>query len=572
MTILIAHLKICIRLARITLRCFIVKVNFLTLSLAVLFSQMIFAQTPVIPVQDPGKVLDEQIKKEQRIRRKKQLQETSENNELEQGKIDEAAAEGLRFELKSVRFSRSEYLNRKDLISVLKEYIGKQVNMSDLDRLIADIDSLYKAKGIFTAKAILPEQEIEQGIVKVILIEGQLDKVVFKGNSYIEGDEITPWLKYKDNEDVLDISALDEGLLTYNRVNQQRLQAQLKAGDTFGLTDIVIIVDEPKRDYLEIFVDNWGYESSGKNEVGALYQRQKLFVAGDRGLSYLLYSDGTEAISLGYNAPVSTSKWRLGGTLSFTETEIVSDDLVSLDTKGKSFRFSVDASHLSFSKPAFWVNSLLGLNYTDSVTKVGALDGVDSLSELSNSETYKIQAGAELNWRGPHWQVNARELLYYSDYVDNTDNEDDQSLMGFISDLDWLYVLGAGFYLQQQIGVQLTDEEDVKGSLSFSVGGPSSVRAYNNGILSGDKGWYQQFEVHNTVYSSQYANIDVYAFYDAALVKSRKTYNLDSAGLGFSISDGRWLNLDVFGGRALDTFNNQDKWSVNARLSCTCLP
>ena len=54
---------------------------------------------------------------------------------------------------------------------------------------------------------------------------------------------------------------------TNNRVNNQLLQAELRAGEAFGLTNIVIKVQEQKRDKLEVSVDNYSFESRMMQKV-----------------------------------------------------------------------------------------------------------------------------------------------------------------------------------------------------------------------------------------------------------------------------------------------------------------
>ena len=550
------------------------KAKFLGLLFSFCYASFSWSQTATVPGLQPGQALEDKIKQEQRTRKKQSLQsETPSAQQPAAEDLEQVEDAGPRFELKTVQFSKSAYLSRDDLIGVLKAYLGQQVSYADLQRLLDDINSLYREKGIYTATALLPQQQIKQGVVNITLVEGKLENILFEGNEYTEDDEIRAWISHQDSDQVLNSQQLEDELLVYNRINQQRLRAELQAGESFGATNIVIQVDEPDRDYLEIFADNWGYESSGEDEIGLLYQRQKLFFAGDRALAYVLASEGTQAASFGLNAPIATSKWRVGSTLSYTQTQVVGEEFEVLDTQGESLRFSIDASHLSYSAETFWVNSLATVAFTQSETELESIEGLGQTGKIADSDTLQLQAGVEINWLGDNWQVNARELINYAQFDDTLDSDDDQQFVALLSDLDWLYRLDYGFYLQQQLSFQYTDKEGLKGALSFTSGGPSTVRGYDNGAISGDTGIYQQFELHNNWLSNPHFYMDWFVFYDHALDRTVKQFEINSVGVGLNVADGRWVNLSVTAGQTLkDVLPDQEQWGVNVRLSCTCLP
>ena len=50
--------------------------------------------------------------------------------------------------------------------------IGKNVTFKELQDLIENFNYLYATKGYVTARAFLPPQTIENGVVKINLVEG----------------------------------------------------------------------------------------------------------------------------------------------------------------------------------------------------------------------------------------------------------------------------------------------------------------------------------------------------------------------------------------------------------------
>ena len=260
---------------------------------------------PLPPVADPAGRERELLRREQILQERQQIQER-EDQVVAPDEVD-VPDEGPSFMLSSVRFTKSELLTPEELKAIVLPYLGKETRLSDLNRMVAEINAAYQAKGIFTATALLPKQDVTGGAVIIRLVEGKLGEMLIEGNSYVPAPYVRDWVTLPEDKTLLDMNALEGDILEFNRVNDARLQAELRAGKDFGLTDIVMVVDEPLQNDVQLFVDNYGYESSGENEVGAIYRRQGVFTGSDRGLLYALASDGNQAFTSIYSAPVNAS-------------------------------------------------------------------------------------------------------------------------------------------------------------------------------------------------------------------------------------------------------------------------
>jgi len=498
----------------------------------------------------------------------------------------EKTPSGPTFELKSVRFSKSQYLSQDDLSKVVRPLLETQVSFSDLNTLVLRINQIYRENNVYTATATLPPQKIKNGVVYIRLIEGSLGKLVIEDNHYLSDTFIRQWLRNDEQVQAIDIQALEADVLRYNRVNDQRLQAELHAGTTFGLTDIVIRVDEPKRDQLYLFWDNYGVESTGKNELGILYSRQKLFMDGDRGSVHVLHSGktnldftkgwdffrnrtGIKSLNLGYSSAVLDSGWRLSGTLASTATNIIGGDLDNdSSVEGQTDRISLDSSYLALSDDLYWLNVLLGSSYTWSQSSV-----VHSakISELRISQAY---AGAQINLLGDFWQISLAQYLNYA-AVENllVDPPYDEFSM-FKGDFSAVArVPGWPVYGLLSSSWQHSPQPDLAGALTFSTGGSSSVRGYEPGFANGDDGYTYNIEAHYNGLSLWQQNFDFYLFHDGAKVEGFGTEeSLVAVGLGMSVSGSSMLAFDMTAAQAqISNSAGKDDWQVFTRLTCQCL-
>ena len=60
------------------------------------------------------------------------------------------------FVLQRIRFSASVFLQQSELEALAQPYLGREIRLSDLNALLAQINALYEKAGQLTARAIIP--------------------------------------------------------------------------------------------------------------------------------------------------------------------------------------------------------------------------------------------------------------------------------------------------------------------------------------------------------------------------------------------------------------------------------
>ena len=532
----------------------------------------------VKPLLDPGKQQSMSDDKDVAPERA-QASAESISKEIEQQDVPK----GPTFELTAVRFNESVYLTGDDLRPLIQPLLGTQVSFADLQTLRIKIIELYQSKGIYTATATLPQQKIKDGVVYFRLVEGSLGSLSVSHNEYTDEKYVRKWLRNDEQVSAIDINALEMDILLYNRVNDQQLQAELQRGKEFGLTDIVIKVQEPERDQLYLFWDNYGVKSTGRNELGLLYTRQKLWLDGDRATVHALHSGNTNldfkkdwdffrnetgiaSLNLGYNAPIKQTRWRLGGTASTTHTDIINGDFSDVGVTGQSDRISIDSTYLAYNEKYQWLTVLLGADHTWSESNV---ESTVAISEYKIAQYY---GGVQFNWLSNLWQLNVSQVVNYG-YVDDKLLEDDQE--AFIAKGDVMFVGQIPEYKMYGIvkaNYQKPSESALVGSLSYSLGGPNSIRGYEPGFVSGDEGFYVNVEAHYNGLRAWNHNFDFYVFHDRGeALSSNPAQKLTSVGLGFSVSGSSNLAFDFTAAESHKIVDpDQPDWLLFGRLTCQC--
>ena len=514
---------------------------------------------------DPGQLGKDIIQQELRLRDKEKKQNVP---AITEEALPEESAEdnGPSFLLKGIRFTKSVHLTQEELASIIRPKLGKPITYKGLQNILTEVNSLYRHKNIYTAVAVFPEQTVQDGTVVIRLVEGSIGEIAVEGNDYTEDAYFRQWLNHEEYQEAINVEALERDILFYNRLHDQRLQAELRAGKAFGLTDIVITASENSRNIGSLYLDNYGNESTDEMQVSGLYQRQQLFRPGDKALFYGLASKGLKSISTSYNTVLGTSGWKLGGSFQYTDSELIEGDFADQGVTGDSLRYGLEASYLVYSETNIWANLLATINSTYSKNNIR----VDLISDY---KTNQYQLGGEVNWLGDQWQLSGR-LLYSS--VDSKEKAlgSHRKINLFSPRATFIYNFDSPFYALSVLEMQLTSEKAIPGAVSFSLGGPSTLRGYKPGIVSGDKGWYQQIELHYNGFTYNEYQFDLFGFYDHGQVESslqEAKQSMASLGAGIRISGNEWLALDLTIANALkDVVPDQDSTRLYARVSCTC--
>nr|WP_158217380.1 ShlB/FhaC/HecB family hemolysin secretion/activation protein [Microbulbifer agarilyticus] len=488
---------------------------------------------------------------------------------------DPRELEGPVFELRSVRFSPSELLTEQQLRDIVLPYLGQQVAHSQLMEIVESVNRTYRESGVYTAVAVLPQQEVKEGVVSIRLIEGKLGEIRFEGNEYTPDAFFSEWMVKHQGQETVDMPLLQADILEFNRLHDERIRAELRRGESFGLTDIVVTVQEPERGFFQTFADNYGYESSGRESLGFMYRRQHLLSGGDRAIAYLSGSEGAQSLSLSYNRPLPGTLWRVGGSASLTRTDLTEGDFATSDVQGDSHRLGLESSWLAWSGERGWLNVLGAAGYTRSTTEIAGV-------VFSDDAILQGQVGVSVNWVGRNWQLTGRQMLAYTDFDDKSDvgsaRQATQETLYNGALTGYLRAGTTGFYGILLSSWQYSNDAQLPGSLSFSLGGPTSIRGYLPSAVSGDRGWYGQVELHYDAWQPWGVTVEPYLFFDYGEAKSLDRSQdgsgninvetpLGAGGLGMALSGSSWSLSMNYAEPTKEAIPEQESAVFYARMS-----
>ena len=504
--------------------------------MALLMGLMAEGQTAIAAVtegsMDAGAQMERDIRDMERERVMEQIaeDEAAKKNKVEQEETpaaDDADTE-ITFELKKVNWNPSEILKTEEIQAVVDAYIGRQITLKDLREMAEGITGLYRDRGFMNCGAVLPPQRIHEGVVEIQLVEGKTGEISVTGNSHTKTGYITDRLGLKSGE-IANVDKLNRDLRWFHGTNDLQLRVVMKPGVKEGTTDYEIIAIEPKNQSVTLYVDNDGYESSGRWREGLFYNMRSLTGQRDALRGSFIRSQGTKAWSFGYSFPVSKKGMRLDFSYSANKTEVTKGELKPLGVEGKSKSFS-----LTWRVP-FHVTERsrheAGLQYVHQTAETELGHGTGLVVPWVDDKINRVTPYVSFTHYG-----NSTVLYHKHSFVfarrSDIDNISDTAKIYRLNSF-WQKRYNNGQFWQARLDGQWATNDYLASSDRFFVGGVNSVRGYEEGFIGGDRGLSAGIEYHIPLDKAK--RFSVFPFFDCGTVSgdtAPEHRTLMSAGLG----------------------------------------
>ena len=283
---------------------------------------------------------------------------------------------------------------------------------------------------------------------------------------------------------------------------------------------------EPQKQTVTLYMDNDGYETSGRWRQGIFYNIRSLSGQRDSLRMSFIRSQGTRAWSLGYSFPISPKGMRLDLAYSGNRTEVTSGELRPLGVDGKANSYSVTwrvPFHVTESS-----RHEAGLQYVRQTTKTdlghGAVQWVDDKINRVIPYISFTHYGDSTVLYHKHSFVWARRS--------NIDGVSDSAKIYRLTSF-WQKRYKGGQFWQARLDGQWASGENMAASDRFFIGGVNSVRGDEEGFIGGEKGLTAGVEYHVPIDKAK--RVIFFPFLDWGTVSgvtATEHRTLMSAGLG----------------------------------------
>lgn len=472
-----------------------------------------------------------------------------------------APVKGVTVTLVSVSFHGGEDLaTPEELQALIQNTIGKKLNYTETKALADTVTKYLRDKGYLLARAYLPQQDVTNGAIEIVILKGRLDSnaeeaITIKGeNLRINEPRLKKMVSTRIKPgDALNRTDLERTLLLINDLPGVSARSVIEPGTSPGTARLVLDTKEGPLISGRAWFDNYGSRYNGEGRGNGMLSINDPFGFGDQLTATVSGSENKTTGIFNYSMPLGWNGLRFSLSAATLQYE-VGKEFGDADLEGSATTFSSQLTYpLLRSRRCNWN---ISTSYERKATKDKAV-GINTKNRRINAFSIGL-AGRRID------TFSSRSLSTWSamaiagkqDLSKNAiDLANDQataktngSFKRYVYSMGHLQKLPHSFSAYCGITGQLASG-NLGSSEKFSLGGPNGVKAYPVSEASGDEGWLASFELRYDMPTRfRYGNLQLQAFADTGNIRlyhnpypgavtnatGNNRYQLSSAGLGLN--------------------------------------
>lgn len=472
-----------------------------------------------------------------------------------------------KFEIQRFLVEGNTLLTRESIDRVLATFAGKNKDFGDVQRALEALQAAYQAEGYGSVEVRLPEQELERGEVRFIVIEVKIGKITIEGNEHFSAQNIrrsVPSLREGATPNTREIA---ESIRLANENPSKQSAVLLRGAEREDLVYARIRIADVHPQRWSASLDNTGNQNTGRARLGIGYQHSNVFDQ-DHVLTaqFITSPSKFKEVSV-YGAGYKIPLYAYGDSIEFVAGYSRVDSGTVQNLFLVSGQGAIYGARYNQALPK-WRDLehkiTYGLDYRAYQNRV-TLEGSPT-SFVPDLTVHPLSLTYSANLR-----PTGQDLSFYLNMTQNipggSDGQDEHFKKDgarpsggtagyrlFRGGFNYVRVVKTDWQLRANFSAQYTDDA-LAAQEQFGIGGADSVRGFNERYVSNDKGHRTMLELYTPDLAKRIGATDgrlrFVVFYDTGAVRrnyatrnEQEAANLDSAGFGL-----RWSHKSNFTAR-----------------------
>lgn len=463
------------------------------------------------------------------------------------------------FTVTAIRIVGNTRFDTATLHALVASAEGTSLTLPDLGKLAERITDYYMAHGFGLARAVVAAQTIVGGVVTLQVIEARYGAIRLNNQSHTSSTLLEATLAPLQSGTEIASAPLDRALLLLSDIPGVVTQATLVPGQTVGTSDLQVDATAGPLRWGNVVLDNYGNSYTGRARVGASLNQANLLHYGDvLTLNALSAGGDLNYGRLSYEAVVNGHGTRLGSALSELYYHL-GDPLKALNAHGTAQVVSFWGRHPLLRSQNLNLTGQVQYDQTQLRDRVDA----SSLATDRHLKTWTASLNGDVRDAVIGNAVSGWNVSWVGGQVVFDNAAAQLADTTTAATQGWFSKWSAAVTRQQSLSASnllylAFSGQKAGGNMDSSqkqtVGGSSSVRAYDASALSGDSGYLATAELRHdlgTVWGG--GSVQLTGFIDSARLK---------------INEHRWVSgvnyATLSGTGAGVNWSNIARW--NARL------
>jgi hemolysin activation/secretion protein len=411
----------------------------------------------------------------------------------------------VKIPVRKIQVLDSTVFDPQELNPITQPLEGRSVTLEELRGVTKAITQLYLDSGYITSRAVLVDQQITDGIVRIQVIEGRLEEIQVEGTQRLNPNYIQSRIRLGASTPLRGDLLEDQLRLLRAEPLFENVEASLRSGKEIGQSILVVRVKEANPFYGNLSIDNYSPPSVGSERLGVALGYRNLIGIGDElaGSYYRSTTGGSNVFDFSYRIPVNAMNGALQLRTVLDRNKVTQEPFNQLNIEGESNFYEISFRQPLIRTPRQEFALSLGFSFKDGQTflfdripfpfGIGAdANGVTRTSVFRFGQDY-VSRDLQGAW------VLRSQFSLGTGLLDATINESpipDSRFFSWLGQVQRVQRLGNDHLLIVQGDLQLTPDSLLPAE-QFVIGGGQSLRGYRQNIRSGDNGF--RFSVENRI-------------------------------------------------------------------------
>jgi len=431
--------------------------------------------------------------------------------------------ETITVQIQRIDVKGGSVFSEDELRQVTNRFIGQQANFEDLLAIRAAITDLYTSQGYSTSGAFLPPQDVTNGVVKVQVVEGELESIEIQGLHRLRPAYIRSRIRLAAHSP-LNIPKLDQALQLLQLDPLLRsVQAELTPGTAPGRSILQLTLRETPPLSGSASIDNYDSPSTGSFGGTVAVGYNNILGLGDQFNGSYHLTEGVDTYNLSYLLPVDANNGGLRISYENSDSTIIEAPFDRLDINSDSETLSFGFRQPLIRSPTheFALGASLDLRRSQTYLfddqpfsfSEGPINGESKVTVLRLSQDWLSRSSTQVLAARSQFSIGLEAF-------DATINDigADGRFFSWVGQFQWVQAFSKDAYpiiSVVRLGTQLTPDSLLPLE-QFSIGGIDTVRGYNQNQLVTDNGVIGSIEFRFPVVRDNrlIGNIQLVPFFD----------------------------------------------------------
>ena len=423
-------------------------------------------------------------------------------------------------EVKKFVVSGVTLISPEQIAQTLAPFENRELSFEQIREAANAITALYTKIGR-TAQAVIPPQDVVNGVIKINILEGKVGKTIInldkEAPSRLKSSVIQEFISANNPEGALiDLNGLERSMALLNEIPGNESAGELSAGDKEQSTDILVSAKDTGYFAGRVDLSNYGSPSTGAAQAIASLNLNNPSGNGDLASLDVIGSEGSVYGTLKYTILVGSDGWKVAAGVSALDYKSIPSFSQTI-TQGNAQTYGIYGTYALERSAVSNSNVVVNFenkNYTNDT------NGIESSRYQLNDLTIGLNGNQNYGQQYLNWGVNA--VLGTLNIGNTNQYNNDQAgaaTNGSFAKLSFNGALTSALPIDRtkatlSIYGQLANK-NLNSAEQLYLGGPYGVRAYPVAQGGGAQGAIASVEINHT----SAPHLQLGAFFDAGVIQ-----------------------------------------------------